>query len=144
MRVDDVMKPAKCCREDDTVRACAQLMKQENVGFVPICNQASEPTGAVTDRDLVIRGLAEGCSSDDRLSDLMTREIVSCRTGADLREAEQLMRDHRKSRVMICDESGKLAGVISLSDVAELESEETAGQTLRDIASRESRQPHAS
>ncbi|HZZ85163.1 MAG TPA: CBS domain-containing protein [Anaeromyxobacteraceae bacterium] len=54
------------------------------------------------------------------------------------------MRDHRKSRIMVCDQDGKLAGVISLSDVADLEEEAAAGRTLREVSSRETRQPHAS
>ena len=69
MRVDEVMKPAKCCRQGDAVRTCASLMKQENLGFVPICDQAGKPIGALTDRDLVIRVLAEGKAADITLLD---------------------------------------------------------------------------
>ena len=144
MRVDDVMKDPECCSADDSVRDCAQLMRRENIGFVPICNDAGEPIGTITDRDLALRVVAEGRSLDTKVDDVMTRGIVACRVGDDLDDAEQLMRDRRKSRVMVCDDAGKLVGVISLSDIAEVESEESAGQTLRDIASRESHQPSAS
>ena len=74
----------------------------------------------------------------------MTREVVSCTLGDDLRDAERLMQEHRKSRIMVCDTDGKLQGVISLSDIAETEDEEIAGRTLREVSSREVAQPHAS
>jgi CBS domain-containing protein len=144
MRVNDVMKEARGCREGDSVKECAKLMKEENIGFVPICNEAGEPVGTVTDRDLAIRVLAEGKTADAKVDDVMTRDVVSCRVGDDLSQAERLMRERRKSRIMICDEGGKLVGVISLSDLADVESEEIAGQTLREVSSRETGQPHAS
>ena len=143
-KVDSVMKSAMCCRPDDTARDCARLMKEENIGFVPICNESDEPVGTITDRDLALRILADGRPSDAKLDSVMTREVVSCRLGDDLQDAERLMREHRKSRIMVCDTEGKLQGVISLSDIADEEDEEIAGRTLRDVASREISQPHAS
>ncbi|WP_242338074.1 MULTISPECIES: CBS domain-containing protein [unclassified Anaeromyxobacter] len=143
-RVETVMKSAMCCRPDDTARDCARLMKEENIGFVPVCNEADEPVGTITDRDLALRILAEGRLLDAKLEDVMTPEVVSCKIGDDLRDAERLMREHRKSRIMVCDEEGRLQGVISLSDIAEEEDEEVAGRTLREVASREISQPHAS
>ena len=120
------------------------MMKQDNIGFIPICNDNGEPVGALTDRDLAIRVLAEGRSADTKVDAVMTRDVVSCRMDDDLESAELAMREHHKARIMICDEGGKLVGVISLSDIADLETEENAAQTFRDVASRESQQPHAS
>ncbi|HSD20637.1 MAG TPA: CBS domain-containing protein [Anaeromyxobacter sp.] len=142
--VDTVMKSAKCCRPDDTARACARLMKEENIGFVPICNEDGEPVGTLTDRDLALRILADGRPPDAEVGSFMTREVVSCTLGDDLRDAERLMQENHKSRIMVCDTDGKLLGVISLSDIAETEDEEIAGRTLREVASREVAQPHAS
>jgi CBS domain-containing protein len=135
MRVEDVMSTAKCCRESDPVLECAKLMRDESIGFVPICNDAMEPIGAVTDRDLVIRVLADGRSPDEEIAAFMTRDVVSCHLGDDISDAEQLMRDHRKSRIMVCDEQGKLKGVVSLQDLAERESEESVGETLQQVKS---------
>ena len=144
LRVESVMKPPQGCRAGDSVRECAKMMKERNVGFVPVCNAAGEPIGTATDRDLTIRVLGEGRSADTKVDAVMTREIVSCRIGDDLATAERLMRDHRKSRIMVCDEGGKLAGVISLSDVVDLEDEQAAARTMRDVASRENQQTYAS
>jgi CBS domain-containing protein len=144
MRVDDVMKSPQCCGEGDLVRDVAKTMKEDNIGFVPVCNDDGEPIGALTDRDLTLRVLAEGRSSSTRAADVMTSDVVSCRIGDDLDTAEKTMREHRKSRMMVCDESGRLVGVISLSDIADVETEDAAGRTLREVTSRESQQPHAS
>ena len=135
MRVEDLMSPAKCCREEDSIRDVSRVMRDENIGFVPICNAGNEPIGAITDRDLVIRVLAEGRSAEDRISGCMTRDVIACRLGDDARQAVRIMREERKSRVMVCDDQGRLQGVISLADVAEMESEEETGETLQQVKS---------
>lgn len=135
MRVEEVMSEAKGCREGDTVRDCARMMKDQDIGFVPICNTRGEPVGAVTDRDLAIRVIAEGKSGDEKVSLFMTRDVVSCRPDDDVRDVEKLMREHRLSRVMVCDDQKKLVGVVSLMDVAHATSDEEAGETLQQVKS---------
>lgn len=135
MRVEEVMSEAECCHEGDSIRDAARLMKEENVGFVPICDRGEKPVGALTDRDVVLRVVAEGRSFDDDVATVMTRDVVGCRPGDDLKEVERQMREHRTSRVMVCGEDGKLVGVVSLQDVAESESEHEAGQTLQEVKS---------
>jgi len=68
----------------------------------------------------------------------MTREVVACRPGDDLDYAQELMSQERVSRIMCIDESGELQGVISLSDLANIEGER-ASATLRDVSDREVR-----
>jgi CBS domain-containing protein len=143
MRVEELMSDAKCCKETDSVIECAKLMRDESIGFVPICDQDLKPIGAITDRDLTIRVLADGRSPDEKCSAFMTRDVIACRKGDDVEEVERLMREHRKSRVMVCDDKGKLVGVVSLQDIAESESEEEAGETLQHVKSGEPDQPTA-
>ncbi len=143
MLVNEIMKSPKTCLSSTKVRDCAMLMSSENLGFLPVCNDAGEPVGTVTDRDIALRVIAEARTSDTRVEDVMTREVVACHVGDDLADAERLMREHRKSRIMVLDDAGKLVGVISLSDIAEAEEEGVAADTMRAVASRESRQPHA-
>jgi CBS domain-containing protein len=143
MRVEELMSDAKCCRETDSVIECARLMRDGSIGFVPICDDDRKPIGAVTDRDLTIRVLAEGGSPDEELSRFITRDVIRCKHGDDSDEVARLMRDHRKSRVMVCDDDGKLVGVVSLQDLAESESEEETGETLQQVKSGEPDQPTA-
>lgn len=137
MRVEEVMSEARGCREGEAVRDCARLMKEEDIGFVPVLNARGEPVGAVTDRDLAIRVLAEGRSADERVDAFMTRDVVSCRPEDDVADVEKLMREHRLSRVMVCDDKKKLVGVVSLMDVAHASSDEEVGETLQQVKSGE-------
>lgn len=135
MRVEEVMSPATGCRQGESVRTCAAMMRDQGIGFAPVCDAAGKPVGAVTDRDLAIRVLADGLSGDEPVDRHMTRDVVACRLGDDLRDAERLMRDRQKSRIMVCDEAGKLQGVISLADVARVESDDSIGDTLQEVKS---------
>jgi CBS domain-containing protein len=135
MRVEEFMSRAEGCREGDSIQDCARLMKASNIGFVPICDAAGKPVAAVTDRDLAIRALAEGLPPSTRVSDVATRGVVACRLGDDVREVERLMRSHRVSRIMVCDEDGKLEGVVSLADIVDVASDEASGETLQQVKS---------
>ncbi len=135
MRVEELMTEATCCSEGDSVRECAKTMKEADIGFLPVCDAQGAPIGAITDRDLAIRVLADGRSYDEKVSAVMSRDVVGCREGDDVERAIALMRDERKSRVMVCDAQGKLRGVISLQDLAEYQSEDEAGETMQEVKS---------
>ena len=79
-----------------------------------------KPIGTVTDRDLTIRVLADGRSFDEKVSAFTSRDVIACRLGDDIKDAERLMREHRMSRVVVCDDDGKVKGVISLADIADV------------------------
>jgi CBS domain-containing protein len=66
-------------------------------------------------------------------------EVVACGPDDDIRDAERAMTENHKSRVMCCDDGGRLVGVISLSDIAQHESGRRASETLRGISEREAR-----
>lgn len=135
MRVEELMSEAECCHPGDSIRDAAKLMKEENVGFLPVCDRDERPLGAVTDRDITVRCVAEGRSFDDDVESIATKDVVGCRIGDDLGDVQQEMRRRQTSRVMVCDADGKLRGVVSLQDLAEGESEHEAGQTLQDVKS---------
>ena len=139
MRCDEVMKTrVECVHENDTARDCARRMRDRNLGFLPVCDAAGRPIGTLTDRDLALRIVAEDLDGTERVGSVMTREVVCCREKDDIAEAEQLMAQHHKSRIMVVDSGGKLCGVISLSDLAERDSRR-AILTMREISSREAR-----
>lgn len=142
MNVEDLMSTATSCRQGDTVRECAIVMRDKEIGFLPVCNASGEPVGAITDRDLAIRVLADGLSGDEPVDRFITRDVVACQLGDDVDEAERLMRSHQKSRIMVCDELGRLRGVISLADIAGVESDESLGETLQQVKSDEQPTAH--
>ncbi len=143
MRCEETMKrDVHCCRQDDTLQMVARMMRDENIGFVPVCDH-DKPIGAVTDRDMAIRACADGMSpTTTKVSQVMTREVIRCKPTDDVEKAEAMMSKNHKSRIMVCDDGGKLVGVISLSDMVEQMDDAHAAGTMRQISERETR-PHA-
>ncbi|HZA14917.1 MAG TPA: CBS domain-containing protein [Myxococcaceae bacterium] len=140
MRCEEIMKKdVECVSPQDTVQAAAKRMRDENIGFLPVCDQSKKVQGTITDRDLAIRVLADGRQATTPVKDVMTREVVAVRPDEDLRKAEELMSKNHKSRIMCVDQGGKLVGVISLSDIAQREEPGRAAQTLRNVSEREAR-----
>jgi len=113
----------------------AQRMLEKNIGFLPVCDSTGVAIGTVTDRDLAVRVVAKGLPATTQVGDVMTQEVVTCRTTDDLERAKTLMARHQKSRIMCVDEMGRLVGVISLSDIAR---ESDASDILSRVAARES------
>lgn len=119
MRARDIMThhPA-CCRSDDTARHAAQVMRDHDCGCVPIVDDAGKVVGIITDRDLAVRGIAEGQDHGTKLSELMTPVAICCGSDDDLRDVEQKMALHQVRRIPIVDASGRCVGIISQADIA--------------------------
>jgi CBS domain-containing protein len=140
MIAEQVMKRApKCLTEKDTALKAAKLMRDENIGFVPVCGDGGKVVGTVTDRDIVVRLAADNGSLATPLGNVMSRDPVVCTPKDDLSRIEQLMEDKRKSRVVCVDEGGRPIGIISLSDIAQLEDKARTGTMLCNITRREVR-----
>lgn len=120
-----------------TARDAARIMRDENVGFVPVCQADGSVQGTITDRDLALRVLAEDRQPDTRVEEIMSTGLVSCRPQDDLRRAEELMRTNQVNRILVIGDDGKLVGVISLTDVAQYEDERRVGALAADISGRE-------
>jgi CBS domain-containing protein len=144
-RCADIMKTVpQSVREDDSLRLAAEIMAAANIGFLPVCDDGGRVVGTVTDRDIVIRGLALGFDpSLRRVAEVMSRSVVSCRPDDELTLAEQFMANYQISRLVVTDDDGTLEGVISLSDIAEHEPARRAARTLRSVAAREAPRPSA-
>jgi CBS domain-containing protein len=137
MLCKDIMKTdVKCVAPTDPITVAARRMRDENIGFLPVCDDDGTPRGTVTDRDLTIRVLAAERPVTSQVKDVMTPEVVSCRDTDELSHAEELLRKFQKSRIMCLDVDNHLVGVISLSDLAE-EAASEATQTLRAVSARE-------
>jgi CBS domain-containing protein len=127
----------ECCQAEDTVEDAARRMAARGIGFVPVCDDGNV-IGTLTDRDIVVRVVAQGRSaSSTMLSDVATREVICCQASDDLSVAEALMSKHKKSRIMCLDERGRMVGVISLSDIARVETGARSSALLRSVAQRE-------
>jgi CBS domain-containing protein len=97
----------------DSLRTVAALMKDEDAGFIPVCDGDSV-VGVITDRDIVVRYLATGRDSaaDEPAERYMSREVVTVQPDAELEEAAQIM-ERREIRRLPVMEGGKLVGILS-------------------------------
>ncbi|HEY8943364.1 MAG TPA: CBS domain-containing protein [Polyangiaceae bacterium] len=141
MKCSEVMKrDLQCATETDSVHRVATRMRERNIGFLPVCNGEGVAIGTLTDRDLVLRVLAEGRDPEATTArEIMSMGVVSCSADESLSDAEMLMSKHKVSRVVVVDERQHPVGIISLSDVAELETGRTASAVLRSVSQREAR-----
>jgi CBS domain-containing protein len=138
MRCDEVMtREVECLGSNESVVEAARKMKESDVGFLPVCRADGSAIGTVTDRDLVLRVLAEKQSLTTEVQDVMTPNVVSCHPDDDVTRAEQLMRANQVSRILCIDDDGQIAGVISLADISQYEYENEAGKLLADLKQHE-------
>lgn len=139
MRCDEIMKTdVQILRPNATIREAAQKMRQLNVGFLPVCDKDGVVLGTITDRDICVRCVADDVPVDEAVDMYMTRdELVVCKPSDDLKHAEQIMGRKHKSRILVCDDQGRLCGVISLSDIAVWEDPSAAAKTMRRVSERE-------
>jgi CBS domain-containing protein len=142
MRCEDLMTAeVESVAPGQDVATVAQIMRELNVGFVPVCQHNGTVVGVITDRDIAIRVVAENRPSDTKVEEVMTDDIVTCLPQADLKEVERLMRVHQVNRIVVVDDDGRLAGVVSLIDLAQVEDDRKVGQMFGDIGGREAA-PH--
>ena len=138
----DVMKKkVYVCHEGDTVERCAQTMRDQDIGFLPVVDAEGLVCGLVTDRDLAVRVLAEGLHPRTEVMAVMTRDVRVCKAKDSLRVAERKMMAVRRSRVVVVDDRRRCVGVISLSDVAQADSRPLAGHVLYEVTQRRTGRP---
>jgi len=108
------------CLASDAARTAAQLMKQEEIGLLPVVDDQLQKkvVGVVTDRDLVLNVVAEGRPDTTPIGDVMTGNPVTCRVDDALEHALSAMAQHQIRRVPVVNESGAIVGIIAQADVA--------------------------
>ena len=145
MKCADIMnRNLEWLTETETVARAATVMAEAGVGFLPICDGRKHVIGVVTDCDLTVRALAKRVPAETTSAALvMTAPALTCLDSADLREAEELMAQERKSRLVIVDASGKPVGVLSLSDLVEHAPGKATLATLQSVLWREALGPRA-
>lgn len=110
-----------------TIQEVAEAMRDEAVGFIPVCDDGML-VGIITDRDIVLRCLADGDGSplQERVSHCMTADVVTIDGDADLDEAASLMSEREIRRLPVVKD-GKLVGVLSHGNVVQATGSEGAG-----------------
>lgn len=127
-----------CCQPGDPVLRAAEVMKREDVGSVPVVESGTDGrlVGIVTDRDIVVKVLADGRSVEGaKVRDAMTLDPVSCREDEDVTRAVSLMEERQVRRMPVVGPDGRLTGIISQADIAtRLQRDRTTGELVEAIS----------
>ena len=132
MKIRDVMtRTAHLTSPDDTLRHAAQMMKGCDCGVLPVAD-GDRLIGMITDRDIAVRGIADGKGPDARVRDAMTDEVMYCFEDEDIQHICQNMAEIQVRRLPVVNREKRHVGIVSLSDLAKKEA--NAAKALRGIA----------
>src|SRR5262249_3286490 len=138
MKIADLMthNPELCTPQSSVIDA-AHIMARHNVGIVPIVEsvETRQAIGCLTDRDIVVRVVAEG--KDPRavsVGQVMTEELVTCTPEDDVDRVRRRMESKKVRRVLVLDEHGSLLGIVATADLATSVEAEKVGETLEQIS----------
>ncbi len=138
MKVRDYMTPRneiECVTPGTGLKEVAQKMKQADAGLIPVVDKENMETllGVITDRDIVVRAVAEGKDlANAQVQDFYTEDCTTITPETDTSEAARIMADQQLHRLPVCEDQ-KLVGIVSLGDIAEVEAEKAA-QALEGIS----------
>ena len=114
MKVSEVMTTeVETVQMNSTLEEAASIMKVENVGAIPVVDEDDDLVGIITDRDIVVRCVAEGKDpADTNVEEVLSHELETIEPDVDVEEAARLMADKQIRRLPVC-EDGELVGMIS-------------------------------
>ena len=118
--VQDVMTTTVVYLPSETTLAeAARTMREQDIGDVVVADGPAL-TGLVTDRDIVVRAVAERFDpASTTIGEIVTKDLVTVRPDDSIQAAALLMRDHAVRRVLVCDDEKGLVGIVSIGDLAE-------------------------
>ncbi|HJQ69392.1 MAG TPA: CBS domain-containing protein [Blastocatellia bacterium] len=137
IRCRDIMtRNVTTARRDTPIFEVARLMRDEDIGSVPVIGDDGKLEGIVTDRDLVVEGLtADKPEAELRAEDCMTDDLFTANQNDRLVEVIDEMGDHQVRRVPVVDGRGRLVGIISMADIAvQTNKDDELADTLEDIS----------
>ena len=134
MNIREVMTAnPRCVSPNDSIQSAACIMRDEDTGAVPVVENG-RAVGIVTDRDIVVRAVAEGGQLNRPVRDIVTGSLVSASPDMSTREAAELMSEHQIRRLAVV-ESECLVGIVSIGDLAVKEGRDgRIGDTLQHIS----------
>lgn len=136
MQIKDIMTTAfEMIDSTSTLSDAASKMKAIDVGVLPV-REGTKLIGLITDRDIVVRGLAEQRDpASTQVKDIITSQVVRCSAEDQVEDAVKLMEKHQVRRLIVCDQGGNATGIVSLGDIAaKAKQDELVGEALESIS----------
>jgi len=120
MKVKDLMTTeVKSCADYHTLNTAAQMMWEHDIGCVPVIDKEGRAIAMLTDRDICMGAFIQGVPLSAALvTSAMSKQVFSCTPEDDITAAEKLMAEKQVRRLPVVDKHGRLAGIISLSNIA--------------------------
>lgn len=136
MRVAEVMTTnVEVIGSNAPLKEAAAKMKSLDVGLIPVC-EGDELKGTLTDRDITVRGVAEGYNpSETKVGDIMSTDLAYCFEDEEIEEALSLMEARQIRRLPVLSREKRLVGIVSLGDLAvHAGQKERLGETLKEVS----------
>jgi CBS domain-containing protein len=135
--IRDVMTPDPVCvSERDTIREVARIMAREDTGVVPVVD-GKKVIGMITDRDIVVRLVAEGRDpANAHVNEAMTKNVRAVKENDSVNDALNMMSSAQVRRVPVVNDSNEIVGIVSMKDLADTGSQQgKIGQAVENISS---------
>ena len=134
MKISEVMtRDVQTIQPDQPVQQAASFMLSTDAGSIPV-TEGDRLIGMITDRDIAVRGVAQGHGPDTPVRALMSNDIICARIDDDCDEVANKMSEAQVRRLPVVDEQERLCGIVSLGDLAREGASDTAEQALEGVA----------
>lgn len=122
--------------DKDSIRDVARIMAREDTGVVPVCDNSKKIIGMITDRDIVVRLVAEGKDpANAKVNEAMTKNVRAVKEDSTIDEALNVMKSAEVRRVPVVNARNEIVGIVSMGDIAK-ENQQRAqiGEAVKDIS----------
>jgi CBS domain-containing protein len=134
MKVSEVMtSDVQTVSADQTAREAAGFMLRAEAGSIPVC-EGDRVIGIITDRDIAVRGVAEGRGPDTPVRELMSDGIICAHEDDDVADVARRMSEEQIRRLPILDHDKRLVGIVSLGDLARESGGEEAHEAFEGVS----------
>jgi CBS domain-containing protein len=138
MKIESIMtREPICCEPSESVEKVAQLMREFDIGAIPVVSDfiSRRLVGIITDRDICTVIIAEGKHPAKTAVNLyMTRTLITCSPDDNLEACEDLMKKHRVRRIPVVDRENSCVGIVALADLARVSTPERLQATIAQIS----------
>jgi CBS domain-containing protein len=138
MKVNEVMsKDPACCTPESGLQEVARLMLDNDCGEIPVVDskRTMRPVGVLTDRDIVVRCVAEGKNPlEAEAGDIMSSPAVTVMPDTSLDNCIDLMEEHQLRRLPVIDEAGAVCGIVAQADIARHAPHRQTAEVLKEVS----------
>lgn len=124
-----------CCTQGTTLQEAARLMVENDCGQIPVLDGARHPIGVITDRDIAVRGVAQGCDpSTMTVGECMSSPVATVQEDRSLADCCALMEQNKIRRVVVVDGRGGISGIVAQADIALAGKDQKTAEMVKEVS----------